>query len=601
MSETESKDKTIQALQRQIEDMSIRVKHLENDNFLTQEENESVFLKYVEMLNEWRKKNSELEILKTHLEQRVQERTVQLENSNRALSEEIRKYQIAEASRKESEERYRMLFENNHTVILLTNPETGRIVDANPAACEYYNCSREMMRQMKVTDIDTLTEVHEIYEKDQGNKFLSNHFYSQHRLADGQIRDVEVYIGPIHIDEQLHLCSVIHDITDRKRIDEELTRVHKLESVGILAGGIAHDFNNLLAVIMGTITLVKMISKKDDQIFNELSRAEAACIQARELTSRLITFSEGGGPLKKVHMLDRLLRESASIALSGSNLQCSFEFPDNLWPALIDEGQMQQVVLHLVRNAREAMPDGGIITISAENVRIAKDENPALKEGAYVKWSVEDRGRGIPEEHRSRIFDPYFTTKSLGDIKGRGLGLAICHSIIKKHEGLISYSTEIGKGTRFTVFIPASIEEKVLSQRDVGQESEGVQGRILVMDDEETVRQVMGQILTHLGYEVVTTENGEEAVVLYEGAKAAGQPFDLVILDLTVRGGMGGKIAIQKMREFDPDVRAIIATGYSNDPIVQSFRDYGFKEAITKPFTLMTLKAAVSGVLSHGS
>jgi len=599
MSETESKDQMIQMLQNQIEDMTIRVRHLENDNALTQEENESVFLKYMEMLDEWRKKNAELELLKTNLEQRVHERTVQLENSNWALSEEIRKYQIAEASRKESEQRYQTLFENNHTVILLTNPETGRIVDANPAACQYYGYSRDALKQMKVTDVDTLPEVQTIFERNQETEFSCHHFYSQHQLADGRIRAVEVYSGPIHIDEQLHFCSVIHDITDRKRIDEEITRVHKLEAIGILAGGIAHDFNNLLAVIMGTITLVKMISK-DEQIFDELSRAEAACIQARELTSRLITFSEGGGPLKKVHVLDRLLRESASIALSGSNIQCFFDFPDSLWPALTDEGQMQQVVLHLVRNAREAMPGGGIVTIRAENVRIKRDENPGLKEGAYVKWSVEDQGQGIPEEHRSRIFDPYYTTKSLGDVKGMGLGLAICHSIIKKHEGLISYTTEVGKGTQFTVYIPAYVEEKVLSPQDVDQDSQGAQGRILVMDDEETVRQVMGQILAHLGYEVITAENGEDAVALYREAKAAARPFDLVILDLTVRGGMGGKLAIQKIREFDPAVRAIIATGYSNDPIVQSFRDYGFQEAITKPFTLTTLKAAVSDVLTGG-
>jgi len=601
MRKDQSKDQTIQALQRQIEDMTIRIKHLENDYFVTREENESVFLKYMEMLDELRKNNQELEILKTHLEQRVQERTVQLENSNRALSEEIRQHQIAEASLEESEERYRTLFENNHTVILLTNPENGRIVDANPAACQFYKCSREAMQQMKVTDIDALTEGQAFFEGSQAKEFSYQHVYSQHRLADGQIREVEVYTGPIHIDEQLHLCSIIHDITDRKRMEEELTRVHKLESIGILAGGIAHDFNNLLAVVMGTITLVKMISREDQKIFDELGRAEMACIQARELTSRLITFSEGGGPLKKVSVLDRLLRESTSIALSGSNIQSSFEFRENLWPVVIDEGQIQQVILHLVRNAREAMPDGGIIAIRAENVRMAKDENPALKEGAYVKWSVEDQGQGIPEEHRSRIFDPYFTTKPMGDIKGMGLGLAICHSIIKKHEGLISYQTEVGKGTLFTVYLPASPEEKVISPEEVYRVSEGVQGRILVMDDEETVRQVMGQILTHLGYEVATAENGEEAVALYGEAMKVARPFDLVILDLTIRGGMGGKLAIQKMRELDPDVRGIIATGYSNDPIVESFRDYGFMEAITKPFTLMTLKAAVSDVLAGGS
>ena len=225
-------------------------------------------------------------------------------------------------------------------------------------------------------------------------------------------------------------------------------------------------------------------------------------------------------------MLDRLLRESAGIALSGSNIQCFFDFPGSLWPALTDEGQMQQVVLHLVRNAREAMPGGGIVTIRAENVRIQRDENPGLKEGAYVKWSVEDQGHGIPEEHRSRIFDPYYTTKSLGDIKGMGLGLAICHSIIKKHEGLISYTTEVGKGTRFTVYIPAYVGgQGAFLNRMFDQDSQGVQGRILVMDDEETVRQVMGQILAHLGYEVITAENGEDAVALYREAKTAARPF----------------------------------------------------------------------------
>ncbi|OPY13005.1 MAG: Blue-light-activated protein [Syntrophus sp. PtaB.Bin001] len=548
----------------------------------------------MEVLDAWRKENHELELLKTNLERRVQERTIQLEESNRALSEEILKYQIAEAALEESEERYRTLFENNHTIMLLTNPENGRIIDANPAACHFYAYDRETMRRMTMSDIDMLT-------LDQGfwaNASQCQNFYSRHRLSDGRIRDVEIYTGPIHVDEQLHLCSIIHDITDRKRMEEELTRVHKLESIGILAGGIAHDFNNLLAVVMGTISLVKMIIKGDDQIFEELSRAESACIQARELTSRLITFSEGGGPLKKVQVLDRLLRESASIALSGSNVQCIFELPENLWPVLIDEGQMQQVVLHLVRNAREAMPEGGEIRVRAENVLISEDVKPALKEGAYVKWSVEDQGHGIPEEYRSKIFDPYFTTKPLGDIKGMGLGLAICHSIIKKHEGLISYRTETGKGTLFTVYLPASPEEKVLSHEDVDQISAGAQGKILIMDDEETVRQVMGQILTYLGFDVVTAGNGDEAVALYVEAMKKGRPFDLVILDLTIRGGMGGKVAVQKMSEIDPDVKAIITTGYSNDPVVQSFRDYGFKGAITKPFTLMTLRTVVRDVLT---
>lgn len=598
MNKERSQDPMIKNPESQVEDMAIRVKHLENDFALAKEEYEDAILKYMMILEEWRKKNQELEMLKTHLEQRVQERTRQLENSNRALSEEILRHQQAKAALEESEERYRTLFENNHTVMLLIDPEDGRIIDANPAACHFYGFDRETMQRMNIAEINPLGGEPLLTEREQADTRQCRQFYSQHRLADGQIREVEVYTGPISIDEKVHLYFIIHDITDRKRMEEELVRTHKLESIGVLAGGIAHDFNNLLAIVMGTITLAKISAGEDERIFEELSRAEAACIQARELTSRLITFSEGGGPLKKVQVLDRLLKESAGMALSGSSVRCTFELPENLWPVLIDEGQMQQVVLHLVGNAREAMPEGGTVSICGENVRLQENEIPPLKGGAYVKWSVEDQGRGISEEHLSRIFDPYFTTKKLGNIKGMGLGLAICHSIVKKHEGLILCRTEVGKGTKFTIYLPASPEEKVLSHEEVVTPSEGAKGKILVMDDEETVRQVMGQILNYLGYEVATAEDGEAAVALHREAIDNAQPFDLVILDLTVRGGMGGKLAIQKMRAFEPGVRAIIATGYSNDPTVQSFRDYGFVGAITKPFTLMTLKTVIHDVLA---
>lgn len=477
MNEDLLKDSKARRLNSQIEDMAIRLKHLENDYFLAKEEYEDAILNYMEILEELRRKNAELELLKTNLEQRVRERTFELEKSNLALSEEIRK---------------------------------------------------------------------------------------------------------------------------QKLMEEELIRTRKLESIGVLAGGIAHDFNNLLAIIMGTITLAKISAREDEQIFEELSRAEAACIQARELTSRLITFSEGGGPLKKIHQLDRLLKESVGIALSGSRVRCAFDLPGNLWPVLVDENQIQQVILQLVRNAREAMPDGGEAGVRAENVRVPEKGNLGLKAGAYVKWSVEDQGWGISEEHCSRIFDPYFTTKPLGNLKGMGLGLAICHSIVKKHDGLISCRSEVGKGSVFTVYLPASPEEKILSCEDIHPASKEAKGRILVMDDEEMVRQVMEQILSYLGYDVAAAADGETAINLHREALDAGRPFDLVILDLTVRGGMGGKQALLKMHEIDPHVQALIATGYSNDPVVQSFRKYGFSGAITKPFTLTTLRAVIRDVFECG-
>jgi len=362
----------------------------------------------------------------------------------------------AEKVIRESEARYRSLFEENIAVMLLINPETGRIVDANPAACHFYGYSKDILKLKMIDDINILSREQILRDMERARNRECRHFYFLNRLASGEVRDVEAYIGPIEIDGEQLLYFLIHDITDRKRMEEELVKAQKLESVGILAGGIAHDFNNLLAAILGNVSLAKLNLPADDPAYDKMNQAEKSCLQAKELTSRLITFSKGGGPLRKKVMIAPFLRDAAAFFLSGSNVRCEFEFSDFLWPLEIDMGQMQQVVRHLIVNAQEAMPEGGTILIRVDNVNLESEEVPTLKKGPYVRISFNDHGGGIPREYQAKVFDPYFTTKPMGNIKGAGLGLAICYSIVKKHEGYLSLSSKLGVGTTFTIYLPAS-------------------------------------------------------------------------------------------------------------------------------------------------
>ncbi|OPY15072.1 MAG: Sporulation kinase E [Syntrophus sp. PtaB.Bin001] len=369
---------------------------------------------------------------------------------------DITEREHAEEALRESEARYRRLFEENVAPMLLINPDTGRIVDANPAACRFYDYSKEILRLKMIDDISILSREQILRDMERARKRECGHFYFLNRLANGEVRDVEAYIGPIEIGGEQLLSFLVHDITDRKRMEEELVKAQKLESVGILAGGIAHDFNNLLAAILGNVSLAKLNLPSDDPAYEKMNQAEKSCLQAKELTSRLITFSKGGGPLRKKVMVAPFLQDTVAFFLSGSNVRCEFEFPDFLWALEIDVGQMQQVVRHLIVNAQEAMPEGGTILVCADNVHLSSEEVPSLKEGSYVRISFKDQGVGIPREYQSRVFDPYFTTKPMGNIKGAGLGLAICYSIIKKHEGHLTLSSKLGAGTTFTLYLPAS-------------------------------------------------------------------------------------------------------------------------------------------------
>lgn len=365
----------------------------------------------------------------------------------------------SEKAIRESEARYRSFFEENVAILLMINPDTGRIVDANPAACHFYGYSREILKLKMIDDINILSREQILRDMERARNRECQHFYFLNRLASGEVRDVEAYIGPTEMAGQHLLYFLVHDITDRKRVEEELVKAQKLESVGILAGGIAHDFNNILAAILGNVSLAKLYLSPDDPAYDKMTQAEKSCLQARELTGRLITFSKGGEPLRKKVAVAPFLKDAVSFFLSGSNVRCEFDFPDFLWPLEIDVGQMQQVVRHLIVNAQEAMPDGGTIRISAENVSLKADEVPSLKEGPYVRICIKDQGVGIPREYQTRVFDPYFTTKPMGGTKGAGLGLAICYSTIKKHEGFLSLVSQPGVETTINIYLPASSDD----------------------------------------------------------------------------------------------------------------------------------------------
>ena len=385
---------------------------------------------------------------------------------------------------------------------------------------------------------------------------------------------------------------VFRDVTEEHRREMELQKNQKLESVGLLAGGIAHDFNNLLTAILGNISLAQLDASSESRRAEWLSEAERACGRARDLTQQLLTFSKGGAPVRKVARIVETITDSAGFALRGSKARGIFEVPADLWTVDADLGQISQVISNLAINADEAMPEGGTIRVGARNLPAGSPRPAAAPAGPCVEITVRDEGIGIEQAHLQRVFDPYFTTKK----RGSGLGLATCYSIIRHHEGLITVDSQRGEGATFRVFLPASSTAPE-PRRQEDRARPGC-GRILVMDDEQMILDVCVRMLQHLGYEAEAAADGAEAVELYVAARAAGQPFDAVILDITVPGGMGGKQALERLLKEDPDTRAIVSSGYSNDPIMADHQAHGFQGIAVKPYDIKALSQALRTVLA---
>jgi PAS domain S-box-containing protein len=414
----------------------------------------------------------------------------------------------------------------------------------------------------------------------------------------GAERLVDYTAAPIR-DDQSNITGIVwvfRDITKRRQAEADRLILSNLESTGILAGGIAHDFNNLLTVILLNLELAQTLIRPDDELAHLLEQAMQAAFASRGLSQQLITFAQGGAPIRKPTRLSGVIQESVRPAVSGSRVRCEFFLAEDLWLAEVDAGQIGQVIRNLVLNAREAMPQGGVVSVRAENVVLGSHENPSLPPGDYVRVSIADRGGGIAKEVLPKIFDPYFSTKQRGDQKGMGLGLTICHTVIQKHGGAIAVESEVGVGTTFHIHLPAF-------RKRLGEEKASVpevlprQGRILVMDDEEGVREVVGVLLQRMGHEVEMVEDGQRAVEVYGSAKGQGRPFDAVILDLTVRAGVGGQEAILALLKIDPAVKAIVMSGYANDPVVLEPERCEFKGALVKPFAIGELQEMVSRVM----
>lgn len=412
---------------------------------------------------------------------------------------------------------------------------------------------------------------------------------------EGTERVVEVSAAPIRNRQERKLGTVLvlRDVTERIRAEEEYQKAEKLESLGLAAGGIAHDFNNLLTAIIGNLSLAAQQAEATAR--QRIEASKKASLRAQDLAQQLLTFAKGGAPIKKTASMRQLVLDTVGFSLSGTNVRPVFQIPEDLCPVDIDAGQISQVIGNLAVNAVQAMRSGGTLTVRGQNLDFTAANVPIpLQPGRYICIEVEDEGPGIPEETRKKIFDPYFTTKP----KGSGLGLATSYSIVKNHNGLIRVDSPPGRGAVFSIYIPAS-EAEIIPESEPLPQTTRRKGKVLVMDDEEIICELVDYALTPLGYRVGQALDAKTALRLYQEAAAAGEPYDVVIMDLTIPGGMGGKEAVQKLKEIDPEACAIVSSGYAMDPIMSRYRDYGFCGVIAKPYDVDELEVAISHAITQ--
>jgi PAS domain S-box-containing protein len=496
---------------------------------------------------------------------------------------------------RESEAGYRNLFNSINDAIYILD-ENGRLLDVNKGAETMYGYGRGALLGKTP---DMLVEpgvgvragvATAIGKALQGEARLIE--FSGIR-SDETTFPQEVRFVPATYGSNRVVIAVARDISERKRVEAELLRTQKIEAIGVLAGGIAHDFNNLLQAMFGFLTVAKRKVDQRDRVLLMLDKSENALTMAVNLTTQLLTFSLGGKPVKKSIALGPVIESATRFALSGSSSDCRFDISTELWPADADEGQITQVIQNIVINADQAMSEGGIITVTARN----RDRGDAAAAsvpgpGRWIEMVVQDTGSGISEKDLPRIFEPYFTTKRTGS----GLGLATSYSIVKNHGGMIEVSSRVGQGSSFTIWMPAG---GTVADSAVRSEPPAAirKGRILLMDDEAVVRESVGVMLDTLGQEVEYAADGAAAVQCYRTARSAGSPFDVVILDATVRGGMGGEEAIRLLKEIDPSVVAVVSSGYSDNALVSNYEQHGFRAFLQKPFRLESLQTVLGSLM----
>lgn len=499
---------------------------------------------------------------------------------------------------KESEEKYRSTVELLPLAVFDVGLD-GKIIYVNSTCYRYFGYTEADLKNglnvfQMVPDSEKPRVIANIGKIMSGENLQEYEYIAMRK--DMSTFPVEIHCSLVYNSgEPAGMRGVIIDTSEKRKFESEMERANRLESLGILAGGIAHDFNNILTAILGNISLARFSIASDHEIYNLLTEAEKASQRARNLTQQLLTFSKGGAPVMEHSDLRSIIRDSADFILRGSNITCVYNMADDLWMSEVDKGQISQVIQNLVINACQAMPAGGAIYISADNEIIGSSSKIPLSAGKYIKISVRDEGIGIDKQFLENIFDPYFTTKQ----KGNGLGLAICYSIIKKHFGHILVNSDVGAGSTFIIYLPANI---IVHKKDEVNNPVNLvvdhKIKILFMDDEEMLRNLAKEMLTALGMHVSVAKDGEEALALFDNAKYENTPFELIIIDLTIPGGMGGEEFIREIRKRDTKVKTIVASGYSNNQIISNYKEYGFNGCIHKPYDVTAFIKVVQKVLN---
>ncbi len=520
---------------------------------------------------------------------------------------DITELKRAEEALKESKENLRITLKSIGDGVIAVDTE-GRITGMNPIAESLTEWGKEEAMGRPIDEVFYI--INEETRKPAENPVeralregrivgLANHSVLVSR--SGKEYNIADSAAPI-VDDSGNIHGVVlvfRDVTEKMRVEKELSKIRRLESVGLLAGGIAHDFNNILTGIFGNIELARLNLPKDSQAVEYLQIAQEAMEKAMGLTKQLLTFAKGGEPILESVSTREIVESTVKFVLSGSNIKVEFDFQDGLWPIKADKGQISQVITNLTINAKEAMPEGGTLYVKARNFKGRIDTLTEDLKKPFVELTFRDEGIGIAEKHIDKIFDPYFTTKQAGT----GLGLAVVHSIVSKHDGYIKVNSKEGIGTIFTIYLPA--DESFLSKsREKGGkmnlegENEIAKKRVLILDDDPVVLRVVERMVELLGFEVETVRTGEEAIDLYGSARENGVPFDVVITDLTIPGELGGKEVANELLKIDPNARVIVSSGYSTDPVMSNYSEYGFAGRVSKPFKLEDLKEEILRVLS---
>ncbi len=495
-----------------------------------------------------------------------------------------------------SEANWRRLFEEGPDPIFIEDLK-GNVLEVNEAACKLHGMTREELLTKNVKDLVPPEQSQHVADLcPQWNRDVLKSYEGFSYTKDKRTVPVEVRARHFEYFGKPAILFHVRDITERLRMEQDLRQAQKLESISLLAGGIAHDFNNILTGVIGNLSLMKLDLQPETPLHEALCNAEESALRAKLLTQQLLTFARGGAPVLKIASVRHLLETVPRFVLSGTGARCVSAVDTDLAPVDMDVCQMSQVIENLVINALQAMPTGGTIRLAAANTvadAALKSRHRHLAAQRLVRLTVEDEGCGIDPAHLTRIFDPYFTTKA----KGTGLGLATSAAIVRQHGGAIDVESELGKGSVFTIWLPASEHEVEVAPVVATEPPARGIGRILVMDDDPSILKILVVALTKIGYRVTAVGDGRAALDAYQKAMREGDRFDAVIFDLTVPGGMGGEEAVKLLRAIDPGVKAIVSSGYTDGMAISMPERCGFQAAIEKPYSIQALSQVLAAVL----